>query len=99
MSYCGCSDLLELGQYIHCNVKLDKTQLKHQKLSTFGRVTISKRPFLEALTSSFEYLIALRKAHFCSNVFNGIHVNLSVKLSNTLSICVSKSDYSAVVVR
>jgi len=50
------------------------------------KVTISKRPFLRPFTSSFEHLIALEKAHFCSNVSNGIHVNLSVKLSNTLSV-------------
>jgi len=49
------------------------------------KVTISKQPILEPLTSSFGYLIALEKLYFCSNVFNGIHLKLSVKLSNSLS--------------
>ena len=37
------------------------------------------------LPSSFGCLIVLEKGHFCSNAFNGIHMKLSVKLSNSLS--------------
>ena len=50
------------------------------------KITIFKRPFLGPLPSSFEYLIVLEKVYFCSNVFNGIHLKLSVKLSNSLSV-------------
>ena len=41
---------------------------------------------LGPLPSSFGELSVLEKALFCSNVFNGIHMKLSVKLSNSLSV-------------
>jgi len=53
--------------------------------SSLQKITIFKRPFLGLLPFSFGYLIALEKGLFCSNVFNGIHLKLSVKLSNSLS--------------
>ncbi len=50
------------------------------KKSQFSKGHLGLFPF------SFGYLIALEKGLCCSNVFNGIHMKLSVKLSNSLSV-------------
>ncbi len=66
-----CTDVTALARFYH---------------QYFWEICIFQTALLGSLTSSFVHLIALEKGHFCSNVFNGIHLKLSVKLSNSLSV-------------